>query len=78
VAPICPGPIFAVEASQVPADGSCHLEWPWFSADPNPGLKMARAGFDHGAGFVPVVAHVCHGLYAVQINPDIAGIVSNA
>src|ERR1035438_7146214 len=57
VAPVCAGPICLIQSSQVPADWSCHIRRQRPPADPNPSLKMSRAGLDYDAGFVPVVAH---------------------
>jgi len=77
VAPVGASQIPLIEASQVSADGSCQLGRQRHQADSNPGLKMSRTGLDHGAGFVPVVAHSRQdrGLGAVQIDQNVAGVV---
>ena len=77
VTPVCASPICLIQTSQVPADCRCHLWRQRPNADPNPSLKMARAGLDHDAGLVPVVAHGRQDpwLGVIQINQNVAGVV---
>jgi hypothetical protein len=77
MAPVCAGPVSLIQVSQLPADIGGHRRFQRLSADLDPGLEMAWAGFNHHTGLVTLGPHgVQHGrIGAVQIHQNVAGVL---
>ena len=77
VTPVRAGPIASVQACQVPTGGGRQHRFQRSSAEPNPGLQMARAGLQYHTRVMPVGAHNLHDhrIGTIQVDENIAGVL---